>query len=104
MTLRWCNLITIGKDIEHGSNWFANLIRRKVGSGETVRYWEENWLGNFNLCCEIEDLHGIDVDCNIGRKDFTGIGSGFRSCYREWLAMKELQMSRFGAHQFRHKF
>ncbi|GAU41026.1 hypothetical protein TSUD_133330 [Trifolium subterraneum] len=45
-------------------------MRRKVGSGETVRYWEENWFGNFNLCCEIEDLNGIVVDCNIGMKNW----------------------------------
>lgn len=60
-------------------------LSRKNGSGDTVMFWEENWLGNFNLCSEFEDLYRIAADCNITVADksitevqgFVGIGSGF---------------------------
>jgi hypothetical protein len=54
-------------------------------------FWEENWLGNFNLCSELEDLYRIAADCNITVAD-KSINRGTRLRWN-WQWVRQLNDS-----------
>jgi hypothetical protein len=56
------DVVSIGRESEYGSNWFAII---KPGDGETLRFWEDKWLGDTMICSEFEDLYRVAADCNI---------------------------------------
>jgi len=50
---RWKDLTKV----EQGDNWFNSNMVWKVGSGEKVKFWEDEWLANGQLKEQYEKIY-----------------------------------------------
>ena len=46
----WSSIIKVGKEINRLGIEFTSSFGRKLGNGESIRFWLDKWIGNYKLC------------------------------------------------------
>jgi hypothetical protein len=42
-------------------NWVSEVLKRKIGNGDTSSFWLENWIGGMALCENFPRLYSLSV-------------------------------------------
>jgi hypothetical protein len=58
--------------LDNGLNWFSQLAVKKLGNGNTTRFWKDVWIEGQSLQSKFPRLYGISVQqealvCDVGR-------------------------------------
>ena len=56
-TSRWWNDLLKVSLSDQGDNWFNQNMTWEVGSGEKIKFWEDEWLANGQLKGRYERLY-----------------------------------------------
>jgi hypothetical protein len=65
--------------VDSGLGWFSQAATKKVGNGNSTKFWEDVWIGELSLAVKFQRLFGISnqksaLVCEMGRWD----GGGWR--------------------------
>ncbi|XP_071708516.1 uncharacterized protein [Rutidosis leptorrhynchoides] len=52
----WCNIVASFQKTKDSNLLPADVLRRKVGRGDTIRFWKDNWLGDEEDCSIADKL------------------------------------------------
>jgi len=56
----WREVAKIRDEVgEEGEGWFAGMVSRKVGDGETTFFWLDRWVGDVPLCRRFSRLFNL---------------------------------------------
>lgn len=53
----WCDLMSVCEIFENGLGWFQKRVKRTVGVGREVRFWDAKWVGEEALCTTFNRLY-----------------------------------------------
>lgn len=54
----WRDIVKMCFDSPSGE-WFSNAVVRKLGDGNTVRFWLDTWIGNAPLAVRFDRLYQL---------------------------------------------
>ncbi|GJX02450.1 putative RNA-directed DNA polymerase, eukaryota, reverse transcriptase zinc-binding domain protein [Tanacetum coccineum] len=56
----WSSIIKVGKEIDRLGIEFTSSFGRKLGNGESIRFWVDKWVGNYKLCDRFPRLFRLE--------------------------------------------
>lgn len=57
----WLDIINISTILENKEVPLASSFRRKLGNGESIKFWTDNWVGDFKLCDRFLRLFALET-------------------------------------------
>ncbi|GJZ46362.1 hypothetical protein Tco_0593958 [Tanacetum coccineum] len=68
----WCNIIKVGKDLDKIGIHLSLSFKWEPGSGDTIMFWEDNWIGVGRLRDLFPRLYHLDVvnDAILSKKGY----------------------------------
>ena len=61
-SLWWRDLALLGKDSSIGSDWFKEVVKKRIGNGSSVKFWLDTWIGTEPLAVlfpTVMAAHGV---------------------------------------------
>jgi hypothetical protein len=78
----WKDLCRI--DIFEGGSWFALNVVRRVGRGDSTRFWKDAWMGGDPLCVRFPRLFSISLQKDIMLSELRVQGDGIARWGWHW--------------------
>ncbi|MCI50309.1 putative non-LTR retroelement reverse transcriptase, partial [Trifolium medium] len=47
--------------LERGVNWFSQVVMKRMGGGNTIKFWKDIWVGDQTLEQRFPRLYGVSV-------------------------------------------
>jgi hypothetical protein len=57
----WWKDLSGGDSAEYSPNWVAGCLEKRIGTGQSTRFWLENWIGGSALCDRFLRLYSLSV-------------------------------------------
>ncbi|GJZ12066.1 hypothetical protein Tco_0546825 [Tanacetum coccineum] len=57
----WANIKKLDHELQHHIIPLKSLFTRVVGKGDSVNFWKDDWLGDFNLASMFPRLYSLDI-------------------------------------------
>ncbi|GAU36827.1 hypothetical protein TSUD_320640 [Trifolium subterraneum] len=55
--------------LDRGGTWFTQVVRKRMGDGNTINFWKDIWVGNQTLQQRFPRLYGISVQQDNSVRD-----------------------------------
>nr|GEW04608.1 glycerol-3-phosphate acyltransferase 1 [Tanacetum cinerariifolium] len=82
----WSSIIKVGKEIDRLGIEFTSSFGRKLGNGESIRFWVDKWVGNYKLCDQFPRLFRLErnKEVHVGDRGCWD-HNGWNWCW-DWVA------------------
>ncbi|PWA63752.1 reverse transcriptase domain, Reverse transcriptase zinc-binding domain protein [Artemisia annua] len=66
----WANIKKLDQELQQYNIPLKSLFTRIVGKGDSVNFWKDDWLGDFNLASMFPRLYTLEIekDCSLNER------------------------------------